>query len=345
LRSKPQNALRPSAIARKDYPETPFSKTAIDIYDLGAKDAKGKRYVITCIDHLTSFLDGVPLSNKTDALISEALMTLILRHGITGQIHSDNGAEFGPLTKALFKRFNIFHTKTAAYNSRGNGQLERIHREITSKLKILETKRKNWSSNFEFTKFLINNLPKSCNDGLSATECLYGRSLFLPLADIKHQQPCTTDAPYVKALSEYISDLHPSLLAYHINRHQKRVKAIDATPQLSVGDQCLVWKPKIDQGKLSTCWAGPYKVVRHLSASSYILLDPESNITYRRNLRHLRPLRTANPQPNKTEVLDSENIKNVKTQKIDEFENRENTNYGALPNWLANISALRDSDN
>ena len=137
LRSKPQRAIRPAAIPRKDYPDAPFSKTAIDIYDIGIKDAKSKRYVLTIIDHLTSFFDGIPLSNKSDALISEALMTLILRHGITGQIHSDNGAEFGPLTKALFKRFNIFHTKTAAYNSRGNGQLERVHREITSKLKIL----------------------------------------------------------------------------------------------------------------------------------------------------------------------------------------------------------------
>ena len=337
LRSKPQHALRPSAVPRKDYPEAPFLKTAIDLYDLGAKDAKGKRYILTCICHLTSFFDGVPLANKTDALVSEALMTLILRHGITGQIHSDNGAEFGPLTKALFKRFNIFHTKTAAYNSRGNGQLERVHREITSKLKILETKRKTWSSNFEFTKFLINNLPKTCNDGLSATECLYGRSLFLPLADIKHQQPSSTDAPYVKALSDYISDLHPSLLAYHINRNQKRVRTNDAAPRLSVGDKCLVWKPKIDQGKLSTCWAGPYEVTRHLSHSSYILLDPENGITYRRNLRHLRPLRTANPLPDKPEAPNSENIKNVETQKIDEFENRETEKNGALPNWLANI--------
>ena len=40
LRSKPQHALRPSAIPRKDYPEAPFLKTAIDLYDLG----EGKRW-------------------------------------------------------------------------------------------------------------------------------------------------------------------------------------------------------------------------------------------------------------------------------------------------------------
>ena len=115
----------------------------------------------------------------------------------------------------------------------------------------------------------------------------------------------------------------------------------DAAPQLSEGDKCLVWKPKIDQGKLSTCWAGPYELTRHLSFSSYILLDPENDITYRRNLRHLQPLRTANSLPDKPEAPNSENIKNVEMEKVDEFEIRETAEKnGALPYWVANISTL-----
>ena len=56
------------------------------------------------------------------------------------------------------------------------------------------------------------------------------------------------------------------------------------------GDYVLVWKPVLTQGKLSTLWAGPFKVVRNYSATSFHLLDPETGAKYRRSVRHMRKI-------------------------------------------------------
>lgn len=118
LRSKPMKALKGKLMPNRVFTDIPFRKTSIDLYDLGKPDAQNKRYVLSMKCELTSYYDGVTLSNKTDKLVSSGLLELILRYGVTGKILSDNGREFGPLTKALFKKFAIEHVKTSAYNSR-----------------------------------------------------------------------------------------------------------------------------------------------------------------------------------------------------------------------------------
>ena len=64
----------------------------------------------------------------------------------------------------------------------------------------------------------------------------------------------------------------------------------DKLPELKVGDFCLVWKPKMDDGKLSSLWEGPFRITKHYSKVSYHLVNPETGLKLRRHLRHLKPL-------------------------------------------------------
>jgi len=338
LRNKSRKMLRPSLIEKRSFESLPWSKTSIDLFDLGKADYRRKRYLVTAVDHLTGFVEAVPISNKTDVIVAKAVHDIILRHGLTNVIITDNGAEFGKLFKEILDKFKILHVNTAAYQSRSNGKVERIHREIVAKLKLLGTKRGRWSDDWAYVQFLLNNLPKTSLDSLSASEALYGRALFVPFETI---EPVKNDAePYVKALNDYINQIHPSLMKFQYEKYSKLLeKDTNKAPTLKIGSKALIWRPQTDQGKLSKSWAGPYVINKRISKDTYILRDPETKRSYRRNVRHLRPLHSSatDRDQNQDENQEAETEQN-KTDKNKEIENQEyqdeferNENFANLP--------------
>ena len=291
IRSKPRKGLRPSLIKERHFESIPFQKTSMDLYDLGKPDVRNKRYLVTICDHLTGFCDGIAISNKTDKLVSEAILEMILRYGIGGVMIADNGREFGALTKAVLEKFHIRLVNTCAYQSRSNGKVERCHREITSKLKTMRVNPRNWSENWQFTKFLINNLPKTSLDGLSAAEALFGRPLYVPFETIDTVDDGLEKEPFIKALNEYINEIHPALMNFQYNKYSELLKKDHkGAPILKIGSKALIWKPNISSGKLGVAWSGPFVVIKRLSKDSYLLKDKATHRVYRRSIRHLRPL-------------------------------------------------------
>ena len=74
-------------------------------------------------------------------------------------------------------------------------------------------------------------------------------------------------------MSKYTSELWPALLS----NQMQRVKSIGGPSQkleFNVGDYVLAYKPKLTDGKLSTLWQRPFKVLKNYSTSSYIMIDP-----------------------------------------------------------------------
>ena len=339
LRVKPRKMIRPSLIEKRTFECQPWAKTSVDIWDLGKTDRRGKRYLLTAVDHLTGFLECRALSKKTQSQTSEAMLSIILQHGLTTKVITDNGLEFSMNFSDVLERFRIVHVKTSAYMSMSNSKVERTHRELNQKLKLLDVKRSNWSEHYEYIKFLINNLPKSNNDNLSAAECLYGRALHVPFEVLQPVE--NTTEPYTKALNWYLTELHPSLMAYQFNKYAKMLEkdGEKKTPILKVGDYCLIWKPILDQGKLSKNWDGPYRVVRRYSKHSYKLVCDTTKRSFRRNIRHLRPLSKHNSTEKQEETLiqttnahDQRKTENRDTNPEtyeDEFQNRRD--FLALP--------------
>ena len=329
IRMKPRKMLKPSLIKERHFEDIPFQKTHMDLYDLGKADQRNKRYLVTICDSLTGYADGIAISNKTDRLVSEAIMELILRYGISGTLVCDNGREFGVLTKKILDRFRIRMVNTSAYMSRSNGKVERIHREITSKMKTLKANHTNWSCQWSFVKFLINNLPKTSLDGLSAAEALYGRSLYVPFEVIPEVEEEFTKEPFIKALNEYLTDVHLSLMKFQYDKYAALLKKDkNGSPTLEIDSQALIWKPDISGGKLGTSWSGPFVIVKRISKDSYLLKDKATHRTYRRNIRHLRPLKFTEPKE-KLDPLENE-IQNTQTKDIcNEFDN----NFLRLPHF------------
>lgn len=290
IRIKPQKQLRPSLIPNRYFESVPFQKTFIDLVDYGRPDSAGKRYLLTCCDSLTGYLDGEPLSSKSDQLVAKGLLKIILRHGISGVIVSDNGREFGPLCKKIMERFEIRHVTTTAYRSRSNGKIERTHREIHVQLKNLNANDRNWSTLWPEACYYINNLPKATLDGLTANECIFGRQFHIPYysgTDNDHERE-----PFMKSLNKYFRELHPSLLAFQQKRYQSLLeKDTNNCPILDIGTKVLVWKPDLFSGKLGCNWSGPYKIHRRISKDSYIVKCEQTQREYRRHISLMRPLK------------------------------------------------------
>ena len=73
VQTKPRPAAQPKQVSLQPSATYPFEYCAIDLIDHGKTDFKGKRYLLVIVDLLSDFIDGIPLSNKTDLLVSEAL--------------------------------------------------------------------------------------------------------------------------------------------------------------------------------------------------------------------------------------------------------------------------------
>ena len=309
LSLKPTKTILPHQIKAKPYQAMPFSKVGIDLYDLGTADRSGKRYLFTLTDHLTNFCDGIPLSNKTDQLVSKAFTELILRYGICGDVILDNGQEFnGPQFRNVCKKFKLNLHHISPYHSRSNGKAERSHREILIKQKLLGSNRVNWSTHWPFIQNIINNTPKESLDNLTPAECVFGRSLYFSLDYEMTKDQNIPKEPFPIAMQKYTEELWPALLQHQMSRYNDLVNDNGTTP-IKRGDYVLVWKPQLTQGKLSKMWAGPYLVTKNYSATSFHLLDPETGVKYRRSVRHLRKigpliaarLREKYPEPRDTD--------------------------------------------
>jgi hypothetical protein len=249
---------------------------------------------------------------------------LYSRHGISQNCVSDNGREFGPLTKTILDRFEIRHTTTTAYRSRSNGKCERIHRELHQKLKAQLATNRSWSQFWPLAQYYINNSPKGSLDNLSSNEAVYGRQFHVPFT---LKDPVEDNIqPFIKSLNEYMKKLHPALLNFQVQRYQKLLKRDrNNCPVLDIGTSVLCWKPDLRAGKLGVNWSGPYRIHRRLSKDSYIVKCPLTKKEYRRHISLIRPLRRK-LQGDTTEFINDDNEQDqLINRKIKNHEDKQET--------------------
>ena len=125
---------------------------------------------------------------------------------------------------------------------------------------------------------------------MTPAECVFGRSLYFPLDYELSKDQSIPSEPFAQAMQKYTSELWPALLEYQLNRYNKFMSDEGTRQPIKKGDYVLVWKPQLTQGKLSQMWCGPYRVQRHLSPTSFWLIDPETGAKYRRSIRHMRKI-------------------------------------------------------
>ena len=314
---KPRKAAEPSKISLQPCATYPFEYCAIDLIDHGKLDNRGKRYLLVLVDLMSDFIDGVPLANKTDQLVSKAIMELMLRHGAFEHVISDNGREFGPMFNSICRKLNMRQIKISPYNSRAN-RCERANRCIRIKERLANLSKSTWSEAWNFIKFQLNHSPKDKLDGKTPFETAYGRSIYTPYINTD-EELLTSKHDWTKISATYFNTLYPELVRYQNQRIKSRNEFNDATKSLQKGTKVLIFKPNLDDGgKIGRFWSGPLTVIRKVARDTYELKCDRTRKIFRRNLRHIRPLATRPLNIPAEDILPQfENENNYETTDLD----------------------------
>ena len=110
-------------------PKVPFACIAIDTIGKLPTTSSGNRYVLTCINLLTSYIIAVPIPNKAAELVVETYLSGILsRTGASMVCLSGNGTELkNSQMNTILKQVGIKHIFSNPYRPQGNSCIEKVH--------------------------------------------------------------------------------------------------------------------------------------------------------------------------------------------------------------------------
>ena len=105
-------------------PEFPFKIVGTDTCGPVPETAEGNRYVITIVDHFSSWPEAFATRDKSaDTVASILLEQFIPRHACPRMMLSDRGTEFvNGVISLLMAKLKVCHIKTSPYHPQTNGQ-------------------------------------------------------------------------------------------------------------------------------------------------------------------------------------------------------------------------------
>ena len=109
---------------------------------------QGNKYILVITDFFTKWVEAFPLKDTTTTLANVMLNKVVCWYGVPTYIHGDQGANLcSAVVKSLCQLLGITTTRTSAYLSEGNGQVERSNQTIEAILaKTVEIDQHNWNS-------------------------------------------------------------------------------------------------------------------------------------------------------------------------------------------------------
>ena len=119
--------------------QKPFEIVHMDIVGPLPMTRSGNRYILTIMDRYSRMIKLVPLAVTTASAICLAFRdNWILQYGVPDNTLTDRGSYFtGLLFRVLSKIFGFDPKFTTSYHPKTNGRLERFHRHLKQRLRVL----------------------------------------------------------------------------------------------------------------------------------------------------------------------------------------------------------------
>ena len=151
------------------------------------------RYILTCIDRTTRWIEATPLTDITASTIAITFLnSWITRFGAPLYVVTDRGSQFeNELFLELSKLIGFYRLRTTSYHPQANGIIERQHR--TLKTSIMSRKQ-NWLGALPIVLLGMRNIPKE--DDVSPTIAMTDTHFFLPqpiISSISEQSFSSSD--------------------------------------------------------------------------------------------------------------------------------------------------------
>ena len=268
----------------------PFQRLHIDLLGpFNASRRSGARWILTCKDAFTKWLEALPLRNATaESVVSALERDIFARYGIPDRIHSDQGVQFmSGLFKSVGELLGISLTTTTGYNPKANGIVERAHRDLNAMLRALaHDDPAAWEDALPQALFAMR-CAVSSSTGLSPFALLFGHDPNTPLDLLFPGPPLPDVHTWTKTKAqEYCSQLRHRIdvaqafarknLAAAVRR-RRRCYYLDKKSFLP-GSKVWLFTPQPKVGisrKLQSYWTGPWTVIAQLNSLTYrISSDP-----------------------------------------------------------------------
>ena len=159
-----------------------WQRIGIDIIGPLKKSTNGNKYIITCSDYFSKWVEARALPDKSAHSIAKFLLSLICRFGCFQICHTDQGREFvNELNAKLFELAGVSQRISSAYHPQSNGLDERINQTISRTLrKYINDEQDDWDQYLDSILFSYRT-SKHASTHYSPFFLMYGRDPILPV--------------------------------------------------------------------------------------------------------------------------------------------------------------------
>lgn len=255
----------------------------------GSSSSLAFRYLLTCIDRNTNWVEAYPLIHTTADAIAGAFLSWVSRFGVPLYVITDRGPQFESAFFAKLSSLIGFHRlRTSSYRPQTNGRIERMHRSLKNALRARKT---DWLLSLQVVLFGLRCLPDE--SGYSPFQLVTGK---LPLSPI----PLLSHTPTNKKDHQEFLDNFVKLMKtfdYRVAQplhEQNRTSYIPK--ELQTCSHVYIRTDRIRKA-LEAPYTGPYKVLsRHARSYKVQFPDGREDVV---SLERLKPafIRTPAPSP------------------------------------------------
>ncbi len=269
-----------------------FHRIGIDIVWL--PDSEGFKCLVVARDDFSNWPEAKPLRGAKAKHVAKFIWEdVITRHGLFGTLMIDGGSEFRGEVVELLNKYDINRIKISAYNSKGNGMIERGHQAFINALIALTIGGKKKWTRLLPTVLFADRTTVHGPTGFTPFYVVYGREAVLPV-ETKYPTWRTLGWDEVDSREKLLElrvrqilmrdeDVEESRLRkerrrlegkeYFDAHHQIRKRAIKEKDFVLVYDVKDMDVDKSRSTKLQYRWLGPYKVLKASSSGYYVLAE------------------------------------------------------------------------
>lgn len=258
------------------FPAKMFNEVLhIDIVGPLPETASHNRYLLTMMDRYSKFVMAVPMQDMFALTVIKKLSAWLAVFTQPQSIISDQGSQFlSEIFTHFISVYDVNHRMTTPYHPMSNGQIERFHRYMKERLKLLSAvheldfiSRDDWDDYIPYICYVYNSTP-SVATGKTPCELAHG---YKPILPIDFKLDALPDVPNYDEFVRKLKQINDKEARVHQKRYDEiRKRAYDknqtAPYKYVVGDLVLhniiqTMRTKAERS-LKPNWCGPYKIVK-----------------------------------------------------------------------------------
>jgi transposase InsO family protein len=283
----------------------PFEILGVDILGPFQNSKKGYKYVLTCVDHFSSWVEAAPLRSITAEEVIKTFHSLIIsRHGCPEKLLTDQGRQLiaGSIHE-LCELYNIQKLDTTAYHPQCNGKTEKFNQFLVRTLSIVLNKaHSNWDEELDNVLFTYRvgfnrTLKESPFYLIYGHDPLLPQDLFIPVKKTNGRNNTAQDTNASKFQRlRIMAEVYDKLQQDKMDERDTYKIRYDKTHhdvRFEIGDHVMLFTPRTEVGmskKFLARWTGPFKIMARVNVVNY-RLENHPNLVHVQRLRKYRPWR------------------------------------------------------